>query len=148
MAVVWFLTASLVCSDNRPCMVYVGMWSWNLISVRSSGWKCKLCIQGLMCLYSMVPIKHRKKFTIILCSKLWFQLLWRDHIMGRYTVKIQEVLFNHDDICTCLTCGVVWYCLWTTGWEVRTGGNSIHVSFSHYCDKNVHAIMGRRHLVW
>jgi hypothetical protein len=68
--------------------------------------------------------------------------------MGRYTVKIQEVLFNLDDICTCSTCGTVWYCLWTTGLEVRTGGNSIHVNFSHYCDKNVHAILDRRHLVW
>jgi hypothetical protein len=147
MAVVWFLTACLVLSGNRPCMVYGGMWSWKLISVWSSSWECELCFQGLIRLYGMVPIKHRKKFTIILCSTLWFQLLWKDHVMGRYTVRIQEVLFNLDDICTCLTCSTVWYCLWTTGWEVWTSGNSIHVSFLHYCDKNVHAILGRRHLV-
>jgi hypothetical protein len=68
--------------------------------------------------------------------------------MWRYTVKIQEVLFNLDDICTCLTCSIGWYCLWTTGLEVRRGGNSIHVTVSHYCGKNVLVILGRRHLVW
>lgn len=147
---VLFLTACLVLNGNRPCMVCGGMWSWKLVSVWSSSWECEeLCFQGLIHLYGMVPIQHRKKFTIIiLCSTLWFQLLLRDYIMGRYTVKIQEVVFNRDDICTCLTCGRRWCCLWTTGWEVRTGGNSIHVTVSHYCDKNVRAILGRHHLVW